>query len=292
MRKLFLLFLITALMTLLISCGNEYYPTEFRVYYEKGTSKSGDVPVDPRTYPPHSKAIVLDKGTLENGEYIFLGWMGYKLYQPGDEIIGTEDVYLVAVWDDNIDDAFFKFLLDGNEAIITGYTGDSSVSILFPHFFSGKPVTAIENNVFRNKRIYSVSLSKNLKRIGHFTFADCKMSMSTLTIPDSIVSIGAGAFQNNSIKNINFGTGLTSISKGTFSGNELNSVNLPENIVLVDDGAFYGNEIDQIFIGADVEIGNDTSLGTNGKSFKKFYEDSGRQAGEYNYTAGIWLLLP
>ena len=292
MRKIFFI-LITALAVMFISCGDyEPYPAKFRVYYEKGSSKSGSVPVDPNTYSNGEKAIVLGKGTLVNDDYTFLGWMyNSRIYQIGDEITGSSsDIYLVAAWDDVVETSF-EYIIENDEAIITKYTGSNNV-IIFPLVISDKPVTEIGDNVFRYIHLDSVSLSKNIKRIGHFSFSNCQLNMTTLTIPDSVISIGIGAFQNNSIKNINFGTDLTSISKGAFSGNDLFSVNLPDNIVFIDDGAFYGNKIEQIFIGADVDIGNDTSLGTNGASFNKFYTDNGRQAGEYNYTADAWVLMP
>jgi len=291
MKNIFTLIIITALVTVFIGCYEPEVSRPFRVYYEKGSSKSGSVPVDTNIYNPGEKAVVLGKGTLENEDYTFLGWMfNTRIYQPGDEVTGSGDIYLVAAWDDVVDTSF-EFEIRDDEAIITAYNGSNGINLIIPFAFSDKPVTEIENNVFRNKNLRSVNLSKNLKRIGSFTFSDCGINITTLTIPDSVVSIGTGAFQNNSIMNINFGSGLTSISKGAFSGNKLLSVRLPDNIILIDDGAFFGNKIEQIFISADVEIGNDTSLGTNGASFKEFYEDGGKQAGEYNYTAGTWVLI-
>jgi hypothetical protein len=262
---------------------------EFRVYYERGTSKSGDVPVDPKTYNSGDKAVVLDKGTLENDDYTFLGWRVYlNLYQPGDEVSFYYDAYLTAVWDDEVD-IFFIFDIEGDEAIITGCTENSYFNVVIPPEYSDKSVAEIANNVFRGMSVENVSMPKNLKRIGAFSFANCRIT--SLTIPDSVISVGIGAFQENEIKSIRFGTGLTSISKGAFSRNNLLSLSLPENITLIDDGAFFDNKIDQIFIGADVEIGNDTSLGVYGASFKEAYEANGKQAGVYNYTAGFWLLM-
>jgi len=110
-----------------------------------------------------------------------------------------------------------------------------------------------------------------------------------LDIPDSVESIGAGAFQNNKLNKISFGSKLTSISTGAFSDNNLLTVSIPANIVLVENGAFYNCKIGQIIIGADVEIVSDTSFGTNGASFKEFYEDNGKSAGEYNYVIDIWV---
>ena len=99
------------------------------------------------------------------------------------------------------------------------------------------------------------------------------------------------AFENNRINSITFGKGLSSVSQGAFKGNNLLSVTLPDNITLIEDEAFLGNKIGQIIIGANVEIESDTSLGNYGAAFKKYYEDSGKQSGEYGYTADFWVKL-
>jgi len=293
MKKILKLIFIIILFQAIIGCFyvEERERKEYRVYYEKGSSKSGSVPVDNKKYYYEDDIIVLDKGTLENEEYEFLGWnFNNRLYQPSDKLSFSysKDIYFIASWDDNVDTPF-EYKIEGDEAKIIKYTGSSGSDVIIPLTYQGKTVTEIENDVFRNKKIKSVKLTDNLKRIGSFTFSNC--DMTSINIPNSVVSIGAGTFQNNKLNNITFGSGLTSVPIGAFSGNALYTVNLPANIILIENGAFHNNEIDQIKIGTGVEIGNDTSFGINGASFKEFYEDDGKTAGEYNYLIDNWEKL-
>jgi len=290
MKKLLPLIFISTLIYVITGCffpAEE--PEEYYVYYVKGSSKSGSVPVDNNIYTSGDRITVLGKGTLKNEEYEFLGWeFNSKLYKPGETLSFSysRDVYFIAAWDDGSDTPF-NFKIENDEAKIIKYTGSSSSDVTIPLTYQGKPVTEIGNDAFRNRSIKSVKLNENIKKIGTFTFSNS--GLTSLDIPDSVESIGAGAFQNNKLNKISFGSGLTSILIGAFSENNLLTVNIPANIVLIENGAFYNNEIEQIIIGAGVEIVSDTSFGTHGASFKEFYEDNGKSAGEYNFVIDIWV---
>jgi len=289
MKKISLFVSIFVIILVMTGC---IFTTELRVYYEKGSAKNGSVPVDSKTYNYGDTVIILGKGDLSNEDYEFIGWQYDGLiYRPGDTLSHyyDEDIRFTAIWDDGIG-APFEFRIVDDEAIVSKYTGNSHSNIAIPSNYLRKPVTQIDNNVFRNVYIYSVTLSKNLKNIGAFTFSGCYLS--SITIPDSVISIGTAAFQDNDLFEINFGSGLSSIAQGAFSNNELQTVILPDNIKTIGKGAFFGNRIDRIIIGADVSIEDDDSFGTFGASFKSVYYNAGKQAGEYGYTAGTWVLVP
>jgi hypothetical protein len=284
--------LISILMLSLAACLLNSQEKIYFVYYDKGRSKSGSAPIDKKKYNHRDTITILDKGTLINEDYLFLGWMfNNNLYQPGDKLTHNyeRDIRFTASWDDGID-APFDFVIEGNEVKIIRYTGSSDVDIIIPSRYSDIPVTEIGNDVLRNKSIKSVKMFESLKRIGSFAFANC--SIASLVIPNSLEIIGAGAFQNNGLDIITFGSGLTSIPIGAFGGNSLTFVSLPANIKLIQNGAFFDNKIVQIKIGAGVEIINDTSFGIYGASFKEVYEASGKLAGEYNYTNDNWVKKP
>jgi len=292
MKNLLPLILISMLIPVMISCYSDDEPKiEYFVYYVKGSSNSGSVPVDKKVYHYGDTVTVLGKGTLQNEDFLFLGWsFNNKLYQQGDEITNyfRRDIYFVASWDDGTDTPY-DYKIEGNEAKIIKYTGSSGVNVVIPLKYLGKPVTEIGNDIFRNKSLKSVKLHEDLKKIGSFAFSNC--GITSIDIPDSVESIGTGAFQNNKLNYVTIGSGLTSIPIGAFSGNKILSVDLPADITLIENGAFYNNEIEQIKIGAGVEIVSGTSFGTHGASFKEFYEDNGKSAGEYNYVIDIWVKL-
>jgi len=299
-KKIIQIVLIFAFFLLHSGCFFFYENPEehFNVIYNKGMYDTGNAPNDPNIYSRGDTITVLDKGDLKNEDNLFLGWkFNDTLYQPGYVMNSKEyaiekgnitylTIVFTAHWDIKPD---FEFVIEGEEAILTKYNGRSFTSAVIPAMYDEKPVTRIGDDAFRGKGMYNIRLHGNLKTIGAYAFANC--NMTSLTIPDSLEAIGDCAFDNNSINKITFGTGLSSIPQGAFKRNNIQSLRLPDNITLVEDEAFAGNNISQIIIGANVEIESDTSFGTNGASFKKFYDDSGKQAGEYGYTADFWVKL-
>jgi len=292
MKKMFPLISISLLVLAFSGCI--FFPQDLRVFYDKGSSKSGNAPIDTNKYSYGEKVIVLGQGNLENDDYKFLGWMyEYQVFKPGDTLTHyyDQDIYFTALWDDGVGTPF-EFEISGDEVTLIKYTGSNYlyIPVSIPNKYLGKPVTVIAKNAFRYAYIYEVNFPQNLRHIGPSAFAEC--NISSIKIPDSVETIGIGAFQDNEIYDLTFGTGLEIIPEGAFSGNELKSVTIHSNIKSIGNGAFFGNKIGQVIIGANVNIGSNTSFGTYGESFKKFYENNGKSAGEYSYTADFWVFIP
>jgi hypothetical protein len=261
------------------------------VYYHANDATSGSPPVDSRNYIRGDTAIVLGHGNLSKDDYTFLGWRvhGSAPYYTGDRItINFDDINFHAVWDDGINTPF-SFVIKNDEVSITRYNEDAfHIGILvIPDTLQSKPVTAIEANVFSNLSIRGVSLPRNLKNIGIGAFASNRITQ--LLIPDSVESIGIAAFQNNEIAKVTLGKGLTAIAPLTFRNNNLADITIPDNITSIGDGAFLDNDIEMVIIGANVDITNNTALGTYGASFKAFYDTQGKLAGVYLYTGDTWV---
>jgi hypothetical protein len=66
----------------------------------------------------------------------------------------------------------FEFNLDGG--VITGYNG-SETEVIIPDRIDGVPVTYINNSVFKDKNLTSVSIPDNIKGIGPQAFAGNKL---------------------------------------------------------------------------------------------------------------------
>lgn len=93
----------------------------------------------------------------------------------------------------------FRYTLKSNgTATIVGYTG-SGDSIIIPQMLDGYTVTAIGDSAFKHQ----YSFGKNY---------------SSVTLPDTIKSIGEFAFWNTNITSINLPDGLEDIGKGAFVG--------------------------------------------------------------------------
>ena len=118
-----------------------------------------------------------------------------------------------------------------------------------------KEITADENETFsvKNGLLYcgstlvlapqaltQVNVDSETKIIDDYAF--CGTNAKSVTLPDSVVSIGEGCFENSkALVGITLSEGLTAISKNAFKDcTKLRLLNLPENVVIINEGAFDG----------------------------------------------------
>lgn len=88
----------------------------------------------------------------------------------------------------------FKYTLDAGRAIITEITAASD-SVNIPSTIDGYAVYAIGSEALNSKTVKSVVLSSGIEKLDWFAFRNC-ISLSSITIPSSVTSIGYGAFDN------------------------------------------------------------------------------------------------
>ena len=88
----------------------------------------------------------------------------------------------------------FKYTLDGNRAIITEITTVSD-SVSIPATIDGYAVYSIGTEALSSKTVKSVIISNGIEKLDWFAFRNC-ISLSSITIPTSVTSIGYGAFDN------------------------------------------------------------------------------------------------
>ncbi len=86
----------------------------------------------------------------------------------------------------------FLYNLDGENAIITGYTGTED-QVVIPSIIDGYAVREIADNAFSSKQLKNVIITNGVAKIGWFSFQNCP-SLVSVTIPNSIESIGYSAF--------------------------------------------------------------------------------------------------
>lgn len=117
----------------------------------------------------------------------------------------------------------FKYEIKGNgTATITGYSGASDENIIIPQMVDGYTVAAIGDKAFYKD-------GKN-KEIG-----------ISVTLPETVQSIGDFAFWNANVTSINLPDGLESIGKGVFVGCDeiVYRVSANHPMFAVIDGALY-----------------------------------------------------
>ena len=163
--------------------------------------------------------------------------------------------------------------------IITGYHGNKS-DIEIPSYIDGKEVTVIAPVAFAPKlpklselkeknyrfelqkgKLTSVKLPNTLKFIGEDAFI--LNQLTEITIPDSVVEIGSGAFSNNKLTSIKLSRNLNKIERSAFVGNKLESVTIPDSVVEIEELVFKDNKLKSIKFGSNLKRIGDFAFAKN-----------------------------
>ncbi|MBQ3792645.1 MAG: leucine-rich repeat protein [Clostridia bacterium] len=155
----------------------------------------------------------------------------------------------------------YTYTVSGNEATITGYTGEDK-DLVIPSYAGGVPVTAISTMAFANRHeIVSVSLPGTLKDTGLMSFFGCSSlkrvvmdegieeiargsfnecsALIDIVFPSTLRVIGDVAFQgSDSLTRISLPDALTSIGYRAFANSGLTAVVTPESCTTIEQGAF------------------------------------------------------
>ena len=90
------------------------------------------------------------------------------------------------------DELVFTYRPENGKAIVTGYTGTSTL-VTIPATLDGYPVVAIGERAFEGQKIAAVMLPDGLEAIGWFAFYGCEQLID-VSIPTSVTSIGYAVF--------------------------------------------------------------------------------------------------
>ncbi|MHB9292614.1 hypothetical protein Holit_01715 [Hollandina sp. SP2] len=258
----------------------------YSIYYDGNQHNHGYPPNDPRTYFSGETAVILGPGTLKKQGCQFQGWRipgDTWIYQEGDRItIEHDTITFYAQWSDQ--GFSFRYTAEEDGLTITGaiHIVPWIDTMWVPSEIEGKPVIRIGDDAFRGLYLGKVYLPEGLISIGNNAFS--QNWLVQMRIPDTVTHIGTIAFQSNNLQSITLSRMLTSIGDYAFDNNAITELDLPPRITAISPGVFNHNALTRITIGSNVTLGNDSSLGRYGASFRSYYNQSkGKKAGVYVY---------
>ncbi|MBR1751891.1 MAG: leucine-rich repeat domain-containing protein, partial [Ruminococcus sp.] len=132
----------------------------------------------------------------------------------------------------------YTVLDDGTVAITDYYGSDTQVTI--PSKIDGKSVTSIWGAFDWCTSLESITIPNSITSIGDRAFYQCT-SLTSITIPNSVTSIGAYAFEYcTSLTSITIPNSVTSIGEYAFRGcTNLKSITIPDSVTSIGEYAFY-----------------------------------------------------
>lgn len=190
---------------------------------------AGGTLAETRVTAEKGAAVKLASYLPEKEGYLFKGWSdGTTLYAKDAEITPDADLALVAVWErpeTPAENFTFTESEDGRSYILSGLAENFAVAdVVVPGTYNGKPVTAIESNVFSYRNVIrSLDFSRctALVTIGNRNFTSCEnLEEVILSGCSKLEKIGDSCFlAPNKLKTVKLDglTGLKEIGSHFFS---------------------------------------------------------------------------
>ena len=119
---------------------------------------------------------------------------------------------------------------------ITDYDSSCGSDVIIPKTINDYNVTKIETTAFDDKQLTSVVIPDSVISIGYYAFRNNQLT--SVVIPDSVISIGEWAFYNNQLTSVTIENGVEIIEYLAFRNNNLTAVTIPDSVTYLSCGAF------------------------------------------------------
>ena len=131
------------------------------------------------------------------------------------------------------------FYFNPTTGTITKYV-ESDTVVVIPSKINGVTVETIGHGAFERSAVTSVTIPDSVTSIGDNAFGFCSQ-LTNISIPNSVTDIGFSAFAHcTSLKSITLPSSLSSISEALFSGcSQLTTIHIPDSVLSIQSNAFY-----------------------------------------------------
>ncbi|MGB2783202.1 MAG: leucine-rich repeat protein [Atribacterota bacterium] len=137
------------------------------------------------------------------------------------------------------------FTFDISTKTITNYDVAGGLNVVIPSTISGFAVEHI-GGAFANKYLTSVTIPNSVITIANHAFAFNELI--SVTIGNSVTSIGDSAFTYNDLTSVTIPNSVTSIGNYAFANNLLTTVTIPNSMTTIGASAFFNNLLTSITI--------------------------------------------
>ena len=117
---------------------------------------------------------------------------------------------------------------------ITGYSIEGGLDVVIPSNINGKQVVSIGNDAFTTRGVTPTGISTNKIEYNIQPLHSKKYNYEVVPLKGSLVGLG--------ITSVTIPNSVTSIGDSAFSSNQLTSVTIPDSVTSIGDGAFYKNK--------------------------------------------------
>ncbi len=156
-------------------------------------------------------------------------------------------------------DYTYEVQADGT-AQITGYNGAGG-ALTIPATVDGIPVTSVgsyivisledTNAALNNTSVTSITFPDSVTSIGYRAFYYCA-GITSVNFGSGLKEVGEQAFRRSPITSLNFPSGLTTIGGGAFDGFKGTTLVIPDSVTTLGTGAFSGTTVERVTLSKNI----------------------------------------